>query len=57
MASNLDITMRQFNGVDYDTLYPKTTTEQINGIDNYATKTYVDNAIATNITNAISASY
>ena len=24
--------MRQYNGVDYDTLYPKTTTDQINGV-------------------------
>lgn len=35
MASNYDITMRQFNGVDYDTLYPKTIPSQIDGLSNY----------------------
>ena len=32
MASEKNITMRQFNGVDYDTLYPKTIAEQVEGI-------------------------
>ena len=32
MASEKNITMRQFNGVDYDTLYPKTKAEQVEGI-------------------------
>ena len=31
MASEKNITMRQFNGVDYDTLYPKTKVEQVEG--------------------------
>lgn len=31
MATNKNITMKQFNGVDYDTLYPKTTLEQVEG--------------------------
>lgn len=31
MASNKNITMRQYNGTDYDTLYPATTSEQIIG--------------------------
>lgn len=29
MATNKNITMRQFNGTDYDTLYPKTVASQI----------------------------
>lgn len=29
MASNKNITMKQFNGTDYDTLYPKTVASQI----------------------------
>lgn len=36
MASNYDITMRQFNGIDYDTLYPKTKLSQIGDLTNYA---------------------
>lgn len=28
MATNKNITMKQYNGLDYDTLYPKTTPEQ-----------------------------
>lgn len=36
MASNYDITMRQFNGIDYDTLYPKTKLSQIDDLANYA---------------------
>lgn len=47
MASNYDITMRQFNGIDYDTLYPKTKLSQIDGLDtkfgNYYTKTETSN--------------
>ena len=31
MATNKNITMKQFNGTDYDTLYPKTTGAQITG--------------------------
>lgn len=30
MAVEKDITMKQFNGMDYDTLYPKTTIDQVN---------------------------
>lgn len=30
MAVEKDITMKQFNGTDYDTLYPKTTIDQVN---------------------------
>lgn len=32
MATNKNITMKQFNGTDYDTLYPKTKAEQVEGI-------------------------
>lgn len=38
MASEKNITMRQYNGVDYDTLYPKTKVEQVEGLDGYLTK-------------------
>lgn len=31
MATDLNITMKQYNGVDYDTLYPATTASQISG--------------------------
>ena len=31
MSIEKNITMRQFNGVDYDTLYPKTKVEQVEG--------------------------
>ena len=31
MARNKNITMKQFNGTDYDTLYPKTKVEQVEG--------------------------
>ena len=31
MATNKNITMKQFNGTDYDTLYPKTKIEQVEG--------------------------
>ena len=37
MASEKNITMRQYNGVDYDTLYPKTKVEQVEGMDGYFT--------------------
>ena len=32
MATNKNITMKQFNGVDYDTLYPKTIATQIDDV-------------------------
>ena len=32
MATNKNITMKQFNGTDYDTLYPKTIASQVDGI-------------------------
>ena len=32
MATTKNITMKQFNGTDYDTLYPKTIANQISGI-------------------------
>ncbi len=38
MASEKNITMKEFNGTDYDTLYPKTKIEQVIGFDNYFTK-------------------
>lgn len=32
MATNKNITMKQFNGVNYDTLYPKTIASQIDDV-------------------------
>lgn len=32
MATNKNITMKQYNGLDYDTLYPKTTPEQVGAV-------------------------
>lgn len=32
MATNKNITMKQYNGVDYDTLYPKTIASQIDDV-------------------------
>lgn len=32
MATNKNITMKQFNGTDYDTLYPKTIASQVDGL-------------------------
>lgn len=31
MATNKNITMKQYNGLDYDTLYPKTILSQVEG--------------------------
>ena len=33
MATTKNITMKQFNGTDYDTLYPKTVAAQINDVE------------------------
>lgn len=33
MAKTRYITMKQYNGTDYDTLYPKTTTDQVIGLE------------------------
>lgn len=33
MSTNKNITMKQYNGIDYDTLYPKTTASQVIGLD------------------------
>ena len=45
MASEKNITMRQYNGVDYDTLYPKTIAEQVIGI--YSKDEILSNATKT----------
>lgn len=34
MATTKNITMKQFNGTDYDTLYPKTIAKQVDGVYN-----------------------
>lgn len=43
MASVKKITMREYNGTDYDTLYPKTIASQVDGVYN---KTEVDTLLA-----------
>lgn len=42
MATNKNITMKQYNGVDYDTLYPKTTPEQVGAVS-YESQSLTDN--------------
>lgn len=37
MASNYNITMKQYNGTDYDVLYPKTVIGQVDGAASTAT--------------------
>ena len=44
MATNKNITMKQFNGTDYDTLYPKTKVEQVEGA--YTQQQILSNATA-----------
>ena len=44
MATNKNITMKQFNGTDYDTLYPKTKVEQVEGA--YAQQQILSNTTA-----------
>lgn len=42
MATKKNITMKQFNGTDYDTLYPKTKVEQVEGLSaNYYSKSEI----------------
>ena len=42
MATDKNITMKQFNGTDYDTLYPKTIASQIPDV---YSKSYIDNIL------------
>lgn len=47
MATNKNITMKQFNGVDYDTLYPKTIASQVDDVYSKSeTKAVITEAIA-----------
>lgn len=41
MATNKNITMKQYNGLDYDALYPKTTPEQVGAVS-YEAQTLTD---------------
>ena len=34
MATTYNIEIREFNGIDYDILYPKTTMENVDGLAN-----------------------
>ena len=45
MATEKNITMKQFNGTDYDTLYPKTIASQIPDV---YSKFYIDNILKDN---------
>ena len=53
MATNKNITMKQYNGLDYDTLYPQTTPEQVGAVS-YEAQTLTD-AQKTQARNNISA--
>lgn len=50
MATNKNITMKQFNGVDYDTLYPKTIASQVEGLEDISTTKVFTGTIGTNWT-------
>lgn len=50
MATNKNITMRQYNGVDYDTLYPKTIASQVEGLEDISTTKVFTGTITTNWT-------
>ena len=54
MASVKKITMREYNGTDYDTLYPKTIANQVDGVYN---KTEVDAFLANKLDGVESAEY
>ena len=54
MATNKNITMKQFNGTDYDTLYPKTTGAQISGAVPIASGGTNGTSAASGINNLIS---
>lgn len=46
MATNKNITMRQYNGTDYDTLYPKTIAAQVDDVYNKSeTREYVNSVV------------
>ena len=45
MATEKNITMKQFNGTDYDTLYPKTIASQIPDV---YSKSYIDSKLKNN---------
>ena len=45
MATDKNITMKQFNGTDYDTLYPKTIASQIPDV---YSKSYIDSKLKDN---------
>ena len=45
MATDKNITMKQFNGTDYDTLYPKTIASQIPDV---YSKSYIDSILKDN---------
>ncbi len=45
MATDKNITMKQFNGTDYDTLYPKTIASQIPDV---YSKSYIDSILKNN---------
>lgn len=50
MATNKNITMKQYNGVDYDTLYPKTIASQVEGLEDISTTKVFTGTIGTNWT-------
>lgn len=50
MATNKNITMKQYNGTDYDTLYPKTIASQVEGLEDISTTKVFTGTITTNWT-------
>ena len=48
MATNKNITMKQYNGTDYDTLYPKTIASQVEGLEDISTTKVFTGTITTN---------
>lgn len=50
MATNKNITMKQYNGTDYDTLYPKTIASQVEGLEDISTTKVYTGTITTNWT-------
>ena len=50
MSTNKNITMKQYNGIDYDTLYPKTTASQVIGLEDISSVKVFTGTIGTSWT-------
>ena len=49
MATEKNITMKQFNGTDYDTLYPKTIASQVDGLFQIVVTTYPNTEVTASL--------